>query len=82
MPATAWLDYAYGQDVAVQALNTGSDLLTTVQSYDPMAAQFASYDLTTPLPPADDVSRLGWPSVAGDYLIAQNALFYRGTSTD
>ena len=82
MPATSWLGYAYGQDVAVQALNTGSELLTTVQSYDPMAAQFASYDLTTPLPSADDVSRLGWPSVAGDYLIAQNALFYRGTSTD
>lgn len=81
-PHGAWLAYAYGQDVAVQALNTGGDVLTTVQSYDPMAAQFATFDLTTPLPPSDDVGRLGWPSVSGDYLIAQNALFYRGSSTD
>jgi RHS repeat-associated protein len=82
-PRGSWLAYAYGPDVAVQVFNDTSDAHTSVVSYDPDAAAFVTFAVTTGLPPnGGDVSVLGYPSVSGDYLVARNAVFFRGSSGD
>lgn len=78
----AWLDFAYGEDVVVQVFNDGSDAITTLISYDPVAAQFQSFSIKTTLPPTDNINLVGRPTISGDYLIARNSLFFRGASTD
>ncbi|MCW2933119.1 MAG: Rhs family protein [Actinomycetia bacterium] len=79
-----WLAFAYGDDVAIQVANDYSDAVTHLMAYDPDGAGFPAQptQISTPLPPGGSVETQGWPSASGgDFIVARNSVFFRGTST-
>ncbi|MFB9203428.1 RHS repeat domain-containing protein [Nonomuraea spiralis] len=79
-----WLAFAYGDDVAVQVVNDYTDAATELMAYDPDGDGFAAQPtpITTALPQGGDIETQGWPSASGgDFIVARNSVFYRGTST-
>lgn len=81
-----WLATSFGADVAVQTVNDGTASCTaTLIAYDANAGGFATRprSVAATLPgPAAGMAYQGWPSAVGaDYVVAQNALFYRGSDT-
>lgn len=83
-----WLAFAYGQDVAICVINNSTSITSTMISYVPDDASAsvsgftAQTEIDTPLPDQQNVAAEGWPSVADDYFVVQNTLFFRGSSTD
>ncbi|MEU4473205.1 RHS repeat-associated core domain-containing protein [Micromonospora sp. NPDC023888] len=84
MQGYGWLAFAYGDDVAVQVANDDTDAVTGVLAYDPDGGGFPDQPtpVCTPLPSGGAVADQGWPSASGgDFIVARNAVYYRGTST-
>ncbi|MGI5521497.1 RHS repeat domain-containing protein [Micromonospora sp. CA-259024] len=84
MQGYGWLAFAYGDDVAVQVANDDSDAVTGLLAYDPDGGGFPEQPtpILTALPSGGTVAEQGWPSASGgDFVVARNAVYYRGTST-
>lgn len=78
-----WLQITYGDDFAVQAINTGSSCTASLIAFDANAGSFGQVQqIGATLPAGGSVPHEGWPSaVGGDFLVAQNWLYFRGSDT-
>lgn len=78
-----WLEVSAGVDVAVEAINTGLGSCTaSLLAYDPNAGAFLAQPIALPAAVGTPLSSFGWPNAyGGDYVVAQNSLFYRCSDT-
>lgn len=78
-----WLTYAYGTDVAVQAVSGNLGLTTVVYAFDPNAGSFGEVQALSATNAQTGGAQNGWPSAfGGDCLVVGNELYFRQTATD